>query len=319
MEQKDVDLNVKDLWDSSPLYYACLCGHDELVNYLLENGAKCDSNTFDGERCVYGSLTKDIRKLLVKDYAVITKKLIQRNDFDEMLRMALSMGEFVDIEFHVHGTIFRAHRCVLSVRCEYFADMFRTKWAGRRKVSINHHLVSADAFEVLLQFLYTGNLDFPVAQLSDVKALLKQCKMMEVMKKLDEHHQAMSMFVQSKSKRKVANISMQLSVAEDFYQLYRTCALQRYDQEPKSVDPNETNFADVIFKVDDRYFYCHKFFFSGRSDFFRAIVRNYFSEGNDGDDNNAPVFEMRDISIDSFQCLCRFMYTNTADVSCDQS
>jgi len=30
-EHKEVDLNLRDKWDSTPLYYACLCGHLELV------------------------------------------------------------------------------------------------------------------------------------------------------------------------------------------------------------------------------------------------------------------------------------------------
>ena len=30
-EHKELDVNVRDKWDSTPLYYACLCGHLELV------------------------------------------------------------------------------------------------------------------------------------------------------------------------------------------------------------------------------------------------------------------------------------------------
>ena len=39
IEKEDVNLNIRDCWDSTPLYYACLCGHIELVEYLLENGS----------------------------------------------------------------------------------------------------------------------------------------------------------------------------------------------------------------------------------------------------------------------------------------
>lgn len=34
------DLNSKDQWDSTPLYYACLCGHADIVTLLMQNGAK---------------------------------------------------------------------------------------------------------------------------------------------------------------------------------------------------------------------------------------------------------------------------------------
>ena len=51
------NLNSYVAFFSTPLYYACLCGHLEVVQYLLDNGARCDASSFDGERCIYGALT----------------------------------------------------------------------------------------------------------------------------------------------------------------------------------------------------------------------------------------------------------------------
>ena len=73
-DRKEINLNVRDKWDSTPLYYACLCGHPEVVSYLLENGARCDASTFDGERCVYGALTDQIRKMLI-NFSVISSRV----------------------------------------------------------------------------------------------------------------------------------------------------------------------------------------------------------------------------------------------------
>ena len=61
VETEEVPINRRDKWDCVPLYYASLCGHIELVRYLLEAGAHCDPNTFEGERCLYGALTDEIR------------------------------------------------------------------------------------------------------------------------------------------------------------------------------------------------------------------------------------------------------------------
>lgn len=85
VEQRDVELNIRDNWDSTPLYYACLCGHEELVQYLLANGAKCEANTFDGERCLYGALSDSIRRLL-KEYKRITAKTMQRDYYEQFLQ-----------------------------------------------------------------------------------------------------------------------------------------------------------------------------------------------------------------------------------------
>ena len=41
-ENKEMDLNIRDKWDSTPLYYACLCGHLELVS---------DVNLFRNHHC----------------------------------------------------------------------------------------------------------------------------------------------------------------------------------------------------------------------------------------------------------------------------
>jgi ankyrin repeat protein len=79
--ERGVELNVRDAWDATPLYYSCLCGHvgkfsfplhvsililfADLVRYLLEQGAVCDVDTFDGERCYYAALNKDVRDTLL--------------------------------------------------------------------------------------------------------------------------------------------------------------------------------------------------------------------------------------------------------------
>lgn len=68
VEVEGRDVNARS-FDASPLFYACLCGHQDVVEYLLSQGAICDENTFDGERCAYGALTDAIR-LLLKQYQV---------------------------------------------------------------------------------------------------------------------------------------------------------------------------------------------------------------------------------------------------------
>ena len=86
IEEREVEVNQRDNWDSTPLYYACLCGHADLVDYLLENcGARCDADTFDGERCVYGALTEDIRKTLLAQ-RVVSSRVKRRDAYDEFLR-----------------------------------------------------------------------------------------------------------------------------------------------------------------------------------------------------------------------------------------
>lgn len=55
------------------------------MEYLLANGARCEANTFDGERCVYGALDDVIRQILL-NYKVVTSHTMRRNLYDEFLR-----------------------------------------------------------------------------------------------------------------------------------------------------------------------------------------------------------------------------------------
>lgn len=59
--------------------------YNYLYYFLDYLGARCQANTFDGERCRYGALTDTIRTLL-KNYNVLTTRTVKRNTYDEFLR-----------------------------------------------------------------------------------------------------------------------------------------------------------------------------------------------------------------------------------------
>lgn len=52
----------------------------------LCSGAKSEANTFDGERCMYGSLNDSIRRLL-KEYKCVSVCAMKRGDVDYFLHM----------------------------------------------------------------------------------------------------------------------------------------------------------------------------------------------------------------------------------------
>jgi ankyrin repeat/BTB/POZ domain-containing protein 1 len=52
MIQEGVNINAKDKYDYTPLILASLCGNYECCQLLLESGALCERDTFQGEvRC----------------------------------------------------------------------------------------------------------------------------------------------------------------------------------------------------------------------------------------------------------------------------
>ncbi|CCD26382.1 uncharacterized protein NDAI_0H02080 [Naumovozyma dairenensis CBS 421] len=60
-----VKINAVDRFDNSPLFLASLCGHENVVKLLLERGAICDRDRYEGARCIYGALTDSIRDILL--------------------------------------------------------------------------------------------------------------------------------------------------------------------------------------------------------------------------------------------------------------
>ncbi|KAI2662049.1 Ankyrin repeat and BTB/POZ domain-containing protein 1 [Labeo rohita] len=276
VEQRDVELNIRDKWDSTPLYYACLCGHEELVQYLLANGAKCEANTFDGERCLYGALSDPIRRLL-KEYKRITAKAMQRDYYDQFLQTLLEQGNYSDVTFMVHGEMFKAHRCILSARSEYFAHMLETKWKGKSDITLKHPLVNPAAFGAIMQYFYTGRLDIDVNYVEDCKRLAKQCKISELIEELEP-----------------GTCVKVLTLDPHNFQLQDGMAL----------------LADSALPAELRAFFC------GRSDYFKALLEDHFSEGETLQSHpSIPVITLHDVSHDLFTRILYYIYSDNSQLS----
>lgn len=56
-----------------------------LTSHHPSSGARCEANTFDGERCLYGALSDTIRREL-RDYKQITSTRMQRDYYDDFLQ-----------------------------------------------------------------------------------------------------------------------------------------------------------------------------------------------------------------------------------------
>ena len=61
--------------------------------------------------------------------------------FPDYFHRLKESGVCHDVVFHVRGEKIPAHRCILSARSSYFAELFRTRWMGRRDIVLKHRLV----------------------------------------------------------------------------------------------------------------------------------------------------------------------------------
>lgn len=124
---KGVNINARDEYDYTPLILASLCGHFELVQMLLEQGAKCERDTFQGERCLYNALNDRIRNLLLSyDYSKSTDPLQPLAAHITSL-LTRDSPQTADITLHTSDMSFQLHKFVLSARSPYFQKKLREK------------------------------------------------------------------------------------------------------------------------------------------------------------------------------------------------
>ena len=151
---KGVNINARDEYDYTPLILASLCGHFELVQMLLEQGAKCERDTFQGERCLYNALNDRIRNLLLSyDYSKSTDPLQPLAAHITSL-LTRESPQTADITLHTSDMSFQLHKFVLSARSPYFQKKLREKPETRSwKLAPK---IATDSFETCIRYLYFG-------------------------------------------------------------------------------------------------------------------------------------------------------------------
>jgi BTB/POZ domain/BTB And C-terminal Kelch/MATH domain len=66
--------------------------------------------------------------------------------------------QLCDVDVYIHGKRFPCHKAVLCGASEFFRCMLTSAWSESGKDKLHVSIISAAAFEVLLDFIYTGRL-----------------------------------------------------------------------------------------------------------------------------------------------------------------
>eukprot|EP00210_Caulerpa_lentillifera_P008562 g8167.t1 len=196
IEEEEIDINKRDFWDSVPLYYACLTGHIEVVKLLLENGAICSENTFDGDRCLYGALTLEIRHLLEQSDVTKTPPLkplaksIRRlcslcDDVDQPISESAVFQELCDLELKLEQEVYYVNRAILAARLSRFDEILSGDF-HKSSLSIGGGIAQQTVWEALLIYVYSERLDLEMKRVEDLRKLAKHYGCLALVKMTDK-------------------------------------------------------------------------------------------------------------------------------------
>ena len=130
------------------------------MRLLLESGALCERDTFQGERCLYNALNDKIRNLLVSyDYSKSADPL---QPFAAHITSLLirDTPQTSDILVATVSKSFYLHKFILSSRSPYFLKKLDTTPATTMwKLP---PMISPEAFEIAMKYVYLGEIPVDV-------------------------------------------------------------------------------------------------------------------------------------------------------------
>ncbi|TAQ89861.1 hypothetical protein B7494_g1833 [Chlorociboria aeruginascens] len=253
-----VNINARDTFDYTPLILASLCGHLEVVKLLLESGALCERDTFQGERCLYNALNNRIRNLLLQyDYSKSADPLQPLASHITSL-LTRQTPKTSDISLTAASECWNLHKFVLSARSPYFEK--KLSMTPETTVWKLANSIPAESFQIALRYLYLG--DVPSDLSLGAKGFVTEEDIFKGLDKVSKQLETESLWqiILSGSDRRIARQRHQDEVTRGRDQIeawYRKNVLKHkiHVETSKASEVKWTRdngiFADVLLRADE--------------------------------------------------------------------
>lgn len=318
-------INRRDAWDCPPLYYACLAGHFEVAEMLLEGGAICNEHTFDGDRIHYAALNTHIRSLL-RQYEARPPPL---SPLAASLRQICTFcanpeatgdaarPSHADLVFVLDNECFELHRAILAARSRFCRKMLKSAWQSDRAdlvkvvtVGAGRGQLSKEALRAVITFLYTDRLDVDASEALAAQKFAQKLRLDELAAVVAAENQRHAI----RFKRARAHAAKRLVVPPGAVPAGVQLAVQLGELRELTAEIEASgklgagdDFADVVLVVQGRAFRCHRVILAARCEYFSALLQRTVVTAEDG---RLPCIPLDDMSPELFETVLTFIYTH---------
>lgn len=318
-----------------------MCGHEEVVKLLLQRGAVCDTDKYEGARCIYGALTDSIRNLLIS--FDISKAVDTNLPFASHIRALLKDDKLPvvteDVAFKLGDELVRLHRFMLTTRSEYFKKNFENKWRDKQVIEFNE--TDDEVIKLIIDYLYLTH-DLNKLDTIDHDSLLTYSRKV----KLNSYANSLTQYYRMTDRKLRAKLMNELQMniftdaREDFKELVLNNIIESKLIKEGPISKEEINslqhlsgaFPDIIISINLEdsdeiiYYPVHRAILI-RNEFFKVMFTSAFQEAQEYEliedlniidfKNQIPVINLPFDTIEVTEIIIKFLYYDYSEIPID--